>query len=313
MPGAGVTVRRGSRALRHGLVTSALVLVVCAVLAVAAGTAFTSAAAQLETASARTFGTIAGADDGEVWLRWTPEGGAERTDSVALAGPTPAVGTRTEVAYDPAAPDRPLVPGSALLATADRALGTLYLTATVAALVIVVGCWQLGTRRHAAARPRRQARVHRMRVQAGLVSRSWLETESTPRLFIPVHFDPVLVTLPSPATVAVHGDPLRHRLVAVTVDGRVLYPSGPVRSTEPRGRRSDNPSRPDEATIARAGRLTSLRHQLRADLPHAIAAPIGAAIWTFTDGGGLTTWVSATALLSAFGLWLAAVRGSDPS
>jgi hypothetical protein len=313
MPTADVTAQWGNRALRHGLVTSALVLVVCAVLAASAGASFTAAAAQLQTATARTFGTIVTADDGRVELRWTPADGAERTDPVELAGAAPPAGTRTEVAYDPATPDRPLVPGSALLATADSALGTLYLTATVAALVIVVGCWQLGTRRHAAARPTRQARVHRMRVQAGLVSRSWLETESTPRLFIPVHFDPVLVTLPSPAAVAVHGDPLRHRLVAVTVNGRLLYPSGPVRSTEPRGGRSDNPSRPDEATVTRAARLTSLRHQLRADLPHAIPAPIGAAIWTFIDGGGIDTWVFATALLSAFGLWLAAVRGSDPS
>jgi uncharacterized protein DUF3592 len=313
MPAADVTARQGNCALRHGLVTSALVLAVCAALAGSAGASFTAAAAQLQTATARTFGTIVASDGGRVELRWTPADGVERTDPVELAGAAPPVGTRTEVAYDPATPDRPLIPGAALLATADRALGALYLTATVAALVLVVGCWQLGTRRHAAARPTRQARVHRMRVQAGLVSRSWLETESTPRRFIPVHFDPVLVTLPSPATVAVHGDPLCHRLVAVTVDGRVLYPSGPVRSTEPRGRRSDNSSRPDEATVARAARLTSLRHQLRADLPYAIPAPIGAAIWTFTDGGGLDNWVFATALLSAFGIWLAAVRGSDPS
>jgi hypothetical protein len=217
------------------------------------------------------------------------------------------------VAYDPAAPERPLIPGAALLATADSALGTLYLTVVVAVLVLVVGCWQLGTRRHAAARPAQPARVHRMRVQAGLASRTWLETESRPRRWIPVHFDPVLVTLPSPATVAVHGDPLHHRLVAITIDDRVLYPSGPVRSVEPHGGRSDNPAHPDEATVTRAARLAPLRRQLRADLPHTIPAPIGAALWTYVDGGGFTTWASATALLAALGLWLAAIRGSDPS
>jgi hypothetical protein len=310
---ADVTARRGSRALRYGLVTSTLVLAVCAVLAGLAGASFTAAAAQLQTATARTFGTIVAVDAGRIELRWTPAYGAERTDTVTLSGPAPAVGTRTEVAYDPAAPDRPLVPGAALLATADSALGTLYLVATVAALVLVVGCWQFGTRRRAAARPAQPARVHRMQVQTGLASRSWLETESRPRRWIPVHFDPVLVTLPSPAAVALHGDPLRHRLVAASVDGRVLYPSGPVRSVEPHGRRVDNPAHPDDATLMRATRLAPLRRQLRADLPHTVPAPIGAALWTYVDGGGFTTWASATALLAALGLWLAAIRGSDPS
>jgi uncharacterized protein DUF3592 len=302
-----------TRALRYGLVTTGLVLVVCAVLAAVAGTALAAASRELDAATGRTFGTISAIDGTSVDVTWTPEGGTERTDPVELAGSPPSVGTRTEVAYDPAAPGTPLVPGAALLADADSSLGTLYLTATVAVLVVLVGGWQLASRRRAAAQPARSVPVRRARIQAGLIARSWLETETTPRRWIPVHFDPLLVGLPSPATVRLHGDPLRDRLVSVDVDGRVLHPSGPVRAQEPRGRRTDNPSAPDASTMQRLARLGPLRRQLRADLPLLLPAPIVALLWTYVDGAGITTWATTTALLAALGLWLASIRGSDPS
>jgi hypothetical protein len=257
-------------------------------------------------------GTITAADGNRVEVRWTPEGGTERTDPVELSGPAPPIGTRTEVAYDPGAPGSPLVPGAAVLADADSRLGTLYLAGTVAALVLLVGGWQLWSRRHAAARPARSVPVRRARIRSGLVSRSWLETETAPHRWIPVHFDPVLVGLRSPATVRVHGDPLHDRLVAVEADGRLLHPSGPVRAQEPRGHRTDNPAAPDAATIERMARLAPLRRQLRADLPLLLPAPIAALLWTYVDGGGVATWAAATTLLAALALWFAALRGSDP-
>lgn len=302
-----------TRALRYGLVTTGLVLAVCAVLAFVAGTALAAASRQLDAATGRTFGTISAIDGNRVNLRWTPEGGAERTDPVELAGSAPPVGTRTEVAYDPAAPDHPLVPGALLLADADSNLGTLYLSATVAAVVLVVGGWQLVSRRRAARRPGRSVAVRRVRIQAGLIARSWLETEAAPHRWIPLHFDPVLVGLPSPATVLLHGNPLRHRLIAVDVDGRVLHPSGPVRAREPHGRRTDNPTAPDAATIERMARLARLRRQFRADLPLLLPAPVIALLWTYIDGAGIATWAATTALLAALALWFTALRGSDPS
>lgn len=302
-----------TRALRYGLVTTGLVLAVCAVLALVAGTALAAASRRLDAATGRTIGTITSVDGNRVDVRWTAEGGSERTDPVELAGAPPPVGTRTEVAYDPAAPGDPLVPGAAVLAEADSSLGILHLTGTVAVLVLVVGGWQLVSRRRAAANPARDVAVRRVRIRAGLLGRSWLETETTPRRWIPVHFDPVLVGLRSPATVRVHGDPLGDRLVAVDVDGRLLHPSGPVRAREPRGQRTDNPSAPDATTVERMARLAPVRRQLRADLPLLLPAPIVALLWTYLDGAGLATWVGTTALLAASGLWLAAIRGSDPS
>jgi hypothetical protein len=60
-------------------------------------------------------------------------------------------------------------------------------------------------------------------------------------------------------------------------------------------------------------RLAALRPQFRADLPLLVPAPIIALLWTYIEGAGIATWASATALLAALGLWLAAIRGSDPS
>lgn len=310
---AGVTAPHRSRALRYGVVTSALVLAVCVVLALVAGPALASSQGRLAAATERTFGTITGVDGHEVALDWTPVGGERRVDSVALAGAAPPVGTRTEVAYDPARLDAPLVPGAARLAAADRALSTLVLAGTVAVLVLGVGAWQVGTRRRAAGQPVRPLAVRRVRVQAGMISRSWLETDTTPPRWIPVHFDPALAVLPSPATLRLRGDPLRDRLVAVEVDGRILHPSGPVRAAEPRGSRVDNPAGPDASAHERAAVLGRLRRQLLADLPLTIPAPLVALLWTWVDGGGVATWAAATPLLAALALWFAAIRGSDPT
>ncbi len=309
---AGFTVV-SSRAVRYGLATSALVLCVCAGLAVAAGTVLASAAARLEAASGRAFGTVTAVDGNAVVISWAVPGAGARVDVVELAGTAPPVGTRTEVAYDPADPTRPLVPGAALLARADRTLSALILAGTVAAVVLAVGTWQLVSRRRAAALPVRTVPVRRVRVQAGLLQRSWLETQTVPPRFVPVHFDPVLVGLPSPADVRLHGDPLRDRLVAAEVNGRLLHASGPVRRAEPPGRRIDNPSRPDGSAPERAARLGPLGRQLVADLPLLLPAPLVALLWTWVDGGGLGSWAALTLLLGALGLWVGALRGSDPS
>jgi hypothetical protein len=161
--------------------------------------------------------------------------------------------------------------------------------------------------------PRRLA-LRRVRLQRGLLTRSWLETEGQPERWIPVHFDPALVTLPSPAELLVYGDPRPGRLVAAeTADGVRLYPSGPVRGREPGGRRSDNPARPDDDARRRAADSASLRRQYAADAPRLAVAPLVGVFWAFLDGSGVPGWLAATGMVAALSLWLAAVRGSDPS
>jgi hypothetical protein len=306
------------RPLRHALLTTGLVLAVCAMLVAVDAAAFTAAADRIGAATGRAEGVVGSAHEGtDVLVRWTPPGQAERVDTVEVAGPPPAAGARTEIAFDPAHPVDPFIPGARVLADADRALTTLAVTVVVAALVLAVLAWQVITRRRAFAQPVRTVPVRRVRWQAGLATRSYLETDTHPQRWIPVHFDPVLVGLPSPVMARLHGDLLRDRMVAATVPGpdgdRPLVPSGPVRTEEPGGHRTDNPSRPDETVLVRAAALARMSRQLRADLPLVVPAPFIGLLWTYVDRGGLSTWVATTALAAALGLWLAAVRGSDPS
>jgi hypothetical protein len=306
------------RPLRHALLTTGIVLAVCAVLVGVAATAFASASDRIGAATGRTEGVVDSVrDETSVLVRWTPPGQAERVDRVEVAGAPPAPGARTEVAFDPTRPTAPLIPGATILVDADRALTTLALTVVVAALVLGVLAWHAVTRRRAFAQPVRSVPVRRVRWQAGLATRSYLETDTHPQRWIPVHFDPVLVGLPSPTVVRLHGDPLRDRMVAATAPGpdgdRPLVPSGPVRLEEPRGHRTDNPSRPDATVGVRAAALARMTRQLQADLPLVVPAPFIGLLWTYVDRGGLATWAAVTALSASLGLWLAAVRGSDPS
>lgn len=302
------------RALRHGLIATAGVLLVCAVVAGLSWRAYAASSAQLRALTARGTGEVVEVGPARsVLVRWRPApGGPERTDGVALAVSPPPVRTTVEVAYDPGRPERLVIPGATLLADADRAASGLAFSALVAALVLAAGGWQVLSRRAAARRPGRPEAVRRVRLQSGLTARSWLETEAPPRRWMPVHFDPVLVTLPSPSVVELRGN----RLVAAAVngaDGVLLYPSGPARRAEPRGRRTDNPSRPDQDAVARAAEAGGWRRQLRADLVLLVPAPLVGLFWVLLDGGGFPTWLFATAITAAVALWWAALRGSDPS
>lgn len=297
-------MRAPSRPHRHLALTTGVVLAVCAVLGAVSGATLAAASARLDAATARTVGVVSGVRGDTALLTWTPEGGAERTDPVRTAAAPPAPGTRTEIAYDPADPTAPLLPGAAVLADADRALTGLAVVAVVAVLVPAVAAALVLRWRRARTGAARRAAVRRVRVRAGLLQRSWLETGDR---WLPVHFDPALTVLPAPATVTVHGGG------AVTWEGHVFLPSGRARTAEPRGHRTDNPTAPDAETLARARGPAPLRRQLLADLPLVAGAPLAALLWTVVDGSGVTAWLGTTALLAALALFWAAVRGSDPT
>lgn len=312
MPAAGGAL--ALRPLRHVLGTTLAVLATCVALVVVSGAGLGGDLARLDAATGRAEGVVeAGPDPSTVLLRWAPVGAAERVDPVALAGRPPVPGTRTQVAYDPADPGRPLIPGAALIVDADRAVTDIALVVVVALLVLATVAWQAITRRRVLRRDGRTVAVRRVRWQSGLVTRSWLETETRPQRWLPVHFDPLLVTLPTPFEVQLHGDPLRDRLVAATVDGHLLVPSGPVRSTEPRGRRTDSPARPDATAGERAARLARWRRQLQADLPLLVPAPFVGMFWAYVADAGPSGWAAASLLAAVLALWSVAVRGSDPS
>lgn len=302
---------RRSRALRYGAGASGLVLGVCAVIAILSAATLSTVGARATAATARGHGEVITAEGHTVAVRWSAPG-VQRTDTIELATPAPPVGTHTEIAYDPRQPATVFVPGSAELAAVDRAASGLAFSGLIAAVVLTTLGWQLISRRRLRRRSAQVLPVRRVRVQSGLLTRSWLELDTAPIRWIPVHFDPVLVTLPAPAPVRLQGDPLRHRLVAAEVDGVRLHPSGPVRATEPRGRRIDSPTRPDDDARRGAARF-GWRRQLRADAALLTPAPLVGLLWTFLDEGGVLTWACATALTAALGLWWAALRGSDPT
>ncbi|WP_245673149.1 hypothetical protein [Nocardia lijiangensis] len=148
-------------------------------------------------------------------------------------------------------------------------------------------------------------RVARIRQQHRLVTRSWLEVAGAPRRWLPVYFDPALLTMTETEARLSGG-------VISTADLR-LYPSGRARDTEPPGRLVDNPTRPDPDAPVLAATATRLTRRLLFDAQSTVAAPFAALLWIYIDGGTLATFTGALTVAAATALWLAAIRGSDPS
>ncbi|GHH53870.1 hypothetical protein [Lentzea cavernae] len=291
-------LRSRVRALRHGLFATAVVLVVCFVVALFCWLSYSDGRAALTSMTARATGDVVSFSDGSVEVRW-PTG----TALVAYENGERIVGKQTQIAFDPAEPSRAVIPGSDLFLETDRALGGVTFAAAVALLVVFAG----GVRLLLAVRPGRSAAVttpvRRIRLQSGLMVRSWLEIDGPVERWVPVYYDPVLVTLPSPVDVELRGG-----RVAV-VDGVTLYPSGRPVTKHPRGRRLDNPAQPDPETRAPRG----LAAQLRADAVFTVPAPVVGLFWAYLDGSGFTGWITATVIAAVLGLWWGAFRGSDPS
>lgn len=301
------------RAARHGLLTTGLVLVICGVVAAFAAATYATVDSHLDRLTGRGTGEITRVSDSTVEVRWPLPAGAPVTATVPLDVTPPPVGTRTQVAYDPARPEDAVIPGASLLAEADRALSGVIFPLLVVVGVGLVGIWRIVTRSRLNRRVPGTVPVRRVLVQRGLSVRSWLEIDGTVPRWVPVYFDPVLVSLPSPAEVPVYGNVANDRLVAFRVGQVVLYPSGPVSTAEPKGRRIDNPVRPDEFAADRAAAISRPLRQLRVDSAAVVAAPVVGIFWAFVDRSGLLGWLGATVIAAAAALWWGALRGSDPS
>ncbi|MET9630740.1 hypothetical protein ABZX92_25030 [Lentzea sp. NPDC006480] len=286
------------RALRHGIAATALVLLVCLVVALLSWLAYSSDRDLLSSMTSRSQGDVVSYSDGAVSVRW-PSGSAR----VPYEDGDRIVGKQTQVAFDPADPSRAVIPGADLLLETDRALGGVTFSIAVAILVVLAGAVRLLLAVRSARAAAETVSVRRIRLQSGLMVRSWLEIDGPVERWLPVYYDPVLVTLPSPVDVSLRGG-----RVAV-VDGVTLYPSGRPVVKHPRGRRVDNPTQPDPETRAPRGLLA----QLRVDSVFLVPAPIVGLFWAYVDGSGFTGWITATVVVAALGLWWGAFRGSDPS
>ncbi|WP_306363307.1 hypothetical protein [Nocardia sp. CC227C] len=148
--------------------------------------------------------------------------------------------------------------------------------------------------------------ARRIRQQFRLVSRSWLECTTDGRtLWVPVYFDPALMTL-TPTRVGMDGRAIRLGELRV-------YPAGRSRNSEPVGRLVDNPSRPDPDGGELAATAARWRRRLLLDAQPAVVAPFVGLFWVYVAGGGTLAFVAVTVVAGTTVTWLSAVRGSDPS
>lgn len=151
-----------------------------------------------------------------------------------------------------------------------------------------------------------RARFRRIRQQYLLLSRSWLEfTVDDVTRWLPVYFDPCLVTMTEPTAEFGSG--------TVGLGNLRLYPSGPPRDSEPIGRLHENPSRPDPDGPDHAVAAARLTRRLLLDAQFAVAAPFAALLWVDVAGGGFLAFSGAATVAAGVAIWFAAIRGSDPS
>ncbi|MGW6932275.1 hypothetical protein ACWGE0_19625 [Lentzea sp. NPDC054927] len=291
-------LRSRVRALRHGVLATAIVLFVCLVVGLLAWLSYSDSRAALSSLTSREVGEVVSYSDGAVEVRW-PSGSAR----VPYEDGARFVGRQTQVAFDPADPSRAVIPGSNLFVDADRALGGVTFSLAVALLVLFAGVVRVLLSVRSARSAAVTVPVRRIRLQSGLMVRSWLEIDGPTERWLPVYYDPVLVTLPSPVDVELRGGRV------ALVDGVTLYPSGRAVTKHPRGRRLDNPVQPDPETRAPRGLLA----QLRVDAVFMVPAPFVGLFWAYLDGTGFTGWITATVIAAVLGLWWGAFRGSDPS
>lgn len=152
----------------------------------------------------------------------------------------------------------------------------------------------------------RTVEIKRVRQQHRLVSRSWLELNENYRTrWLPVFFDPALLELTE----------IEAEVTGRSVDTATIhfYPSGKARTSEPPGRLIDNPSRPDPDAPVLATDSARLRRRLLLDAQSTVAAPFVALMWVYVAAGGFVAFLAATSVAAATAVWLAAIRGSDPS
>lgn len=291
-------LRSRVRALRHGVLATAIVLFVCFVVALFSWLSYSDDRELLSSMTSREVGDVVSYADGAVEVRW-PSGSAR----VPYENGDRIVGKQAQVAFDPAHPDRAVIPGADLLLETDRALGGVTFSITVALLVVLAGLVRVFLAVRSSRASPVTVSVRRIRLQSGLMVRSWLEIDGPAERWLPVYYDPMLVTLPSPVDVELRGGRV------ALVDGVTIYPSGRPVHKHPRGRRIDNPAQPDPETRAPRGLLA----QLRVDAVFVLPAPVVGLFWAYLDGSGFTGWITATVIAAALGLWWGAFRGSDPS
>lgn len=311
-PSAPSDPRPHRRAVRQLLLGAVPVAVVALVLLVVLALRLADVRAPLAAATATATATVTDAGtapDGRGLQVTFPADGAERTGRVQLERPLDVpVGARLGIRYDPRTPDGSLVhtDGDAASAVVSDVLFGLVVVLLVLLVVGGLTLVRLRGRPRLRRRPARRLTATHVVVRQGLLVRSWLELDSSAGLrWVPVHWAAELDRLAPGERIEVRGDPARDRLVLPVVDGAELWPSGRVRSREPRGTL-------EQATVDPAAADVGLGRQARADGVFPFLAPVLGVLWAYVDSSGLPGFLVATALSATVLFWLPQLLGSDP-
>jgi len=176
----------------------------------------------------------------------------------------------------------------------------------------------LGVFRHGSSGSR-TVTVRRVRQEHQLLSRSWLELREGDRIrWLPVYFAPELISFTGGTALLGERRIVVLRKTNTDLDtgsenGFRTFPSGRARDHEPPGRLIDNPTRPDPEVSDRARTATKVTRRLLLDAQSAVAAPFAGLLWVYVVGGGIPAFTGACSVTAAAAIWLAAIRGSDPS
>jgi hypothetical protein len=304
--------RRAARQLLLGAVPVVVVgLVLLVVLALRLSTVRAPLAAATATATATV--TQAGAEpDGRgLAVTFTDQDGTQRTGIIELPRPLDVpVGAHLPVRYDPGTPadrsTRVHTDGDAVSAAVSDVLFGLVVVVLVLLVTTTLTLARLLGRPRLRARPVDRLTATHVVVRQGLLVRSWLELDSSAGLrWLPVHWAAELDRLPPGTRIEVHGDPARDRFVLPVVDGAEVWPSGRVRSREPRGDLR-------QAAVDPAVTDVGLARQARADGVLPFLAPVLGVLWAYVDTSGVPGFLVATALSAAVLFWIPQLLGSDP-
>jgi hypothetical protein len=312
-PTSPTTPRPHRRAARQLLLGAVPVLVVAIVLLVALALRLAHERAPLAAATGTATATVTevgGPPDGRgLTVTFPAEDGDERTGVIELDRPLDVpTGAQLTVRYDPDAPYGSLVhtDGDAASATVSDVVFGLVAVSLVLLLTAALTLLRLVGRPRLRGRPVVALTATHVVVRQGLLVRSWLELDTSAGLrWLPVHWAPELDRMPPGTRVEVHGDPARDRLVLPVVEGAEVWPSGRVRSREPRGDLR-------QATVDPGATDVGLARQARADGVFPFLAPVLGVLWAYVDSSGVEGFVVATLLSAAVLFWLPQLLGSDP-
>jgi hypothetical protein len=274
----------------------------------------TRVAGRLADASIHTHGVVQRIDSQgnprHATVRWNGH-----TTRFAFPGNShPDRGARIAVRYVPGHPDRAYAAGDTTFARADALTGGVLYTAVIVVVVLLVSVVRIARRVSAARQPAVTVKLSRVRTRFGLIQRSWLVgTQGAVERWVPVYWEPDLAGLLADTPCRVHGDLTAGRASVIEIGDTQIWPSGRVRTAQPRGRQLSNPGTYGRGSAVSEQPSIPLSRHGRRDAVFVAIAPLLGLLWAYVNGSGLIGFALSTVLLAGLLFWAPSVYGSDPT